>query len=81
MKRVDVNGWHLVRFTARLNFRRVPNLIASIGKNTIRRSVDDPQINDNQLFLMFFDDRCVENFHQFHPETICLASHLALNSK
>jgi len=81
MKRVDVNEWHLVRFMARLKFHRVPNLIAPIGKNTLRRSVDDPQINDNQLFLMFFDYRCVENFHLFHPETICLASQLALNSK
>jgi hypothetical protein len=66
---------------ARLKFRRVPDLIAPIGKNTIRRSVEDPQMNDNQLSLMLFEYRRVENFHQFRPDTICLASHLALNSK
>jgi len=81
MKSVDVNGWHLIRFIARLKSRRVPDLLAPIGKNIIRRSVEDPQMNDNQLFLMLFEYRCVENSHQFRPETICLASHLALNSK
>jgi hypothetical protein len=81
MKSENVNGWHLVRFMARWKFHRVPDLIAPIGKNAIRRSVDGPQINDNQLLLMFFEYRCIENFHQFHPGTICLASQLALNSK
>lgn len=53
MKSENVKAWHLVRFMARLKFHRVPDLIVSIGKNTIRRPVDGPQINDNQLFLMF----------------------------
>lgn len=53
MKRVDVNGWHLVRFMARLKFRRVPDLIAPIGKIPFAGLIEDPQTNDNQLFLMF----------------------------
>lgn len=81
MKRVDVNGWHLVRFMARLKFCRVPDLIAPIGKIPFAGLIEDPQTNDNQLSFMFFEYRCVKNFHQFRPSTICLASHLALNPK
>ncbi len=81
MKRVDVNRWHLVRFLTRLKFHRVPDLLAPIGKNTIRRSVEDPRINDNQLSRMLFEFRRVEYFDPDRPVTICLASQLALNSK
>ena len=81
MKSVDVKAWPLVRYMARLKFCRVPNLIAPIGKNTLRRSFEDPQMNDDLLSRMLLEYRCVENFHLFRPEIICLASHLALNSK
>jgi len=32
MKRVNVKGWHLIQFMARLKFHRVPDLIVSVGK-------------------------------------------------